>query len=245
MDKTAIPCFEVQFEYSRYDWVQINTQNYKNWLHGLRPLNETEFWLLWLLLAVAVFGGLGSLVFLGVAIWLSLAWYFVVGAAVLIVFSIGMVKEIIRPQQPMRGLMDELIFRMGIEEQAVERYKHRADKRFARQEAKGEVVFGQRYTLQLEPEGYVLTVDYPAAAGPTTRSQTHTAWSAVHAVDIDDHMLSLQLGEAGNVFVPRSAFPDDEAFHDFAHAAEEYRSHASAIPKAATAIQTLSQVKAF
>jgi hypothetical protein len=244
MDKTAIPCFEVQFEYSRYDWVQINTQNYKNWLHGLRPLNETGFWLLWLLLAVAVFGGLGSLVFLGVAIWLSLAWYFVIGAAVLIVFSVGMVKEIIRPQQPIRGLMDEMIFRMGIEDQAVERYKQRADRLFARQEAKGEINFGQRYTLQLEPEGYVLTVGYPAAAGPTTRSQTHTAWSAVRAVHVDDRMLSFHLGDA-NLFVPRSAFPDDEALHDFARAAEEYRSHASASPKAATAIQALTHVKAF
>src|SRR5947209_8630409 len=103
---------EVAFGYTREDWVEIDARYYRNWLFSQRPLVGTEFAICWAFLVLSVAAGVGLPGFLGFAVWQGLAWYWVVGAAALLVFDAGMFLEVMKPRRaPVRGLMQELVFR--------------------------------------------------------------------------------------------------------------------------------------
>jgi hypothetical protein len=227
---------EVAFGYTREDWVEIDARYYRKWLFAQRPLVGTEFAICWAFLVLSVAGGLGLVGFLGVAVWEGLAWYWVVGAAALLVFVAGTFLEVMRPRrEPVRGLPHELAFRMNLVDQLLARAKARRAEHFRREEEKGALVLTHRYWLRLDPEGLTLTTEYPAASGAFSRQDLRLGWDAVSAVQLDEHLLSFALGDAQFIFVPRSAFPDEDACGRFVRAAEAYR---TAPPPPDTRIQS-------
>ena len=220
---------EVQYAYTRDDWVHINVQTYKDWLHALRPLSDVEYWTCWFLLVFSLLAALGCLVFLGYAIWFNQAWYLVVGSVVVFVLLCGMVLEVLHPRrEAVRGLFQELIFRLHWEPQLIAKATSQKEQYFRRLEDQGQLNLGHRYHVRIDPEGYTLTVDFPAASGPAARQETQRAWSEVRSIHLDERMLFLKIGDAGYEAIPRSAFGTDEACQLFAKTAEQYRlEHAS------------------
>jgi hypothetical protein len=215
---------EVEFACTREDWVEINTRHYRNWLHAQRPLVGTEFGICWFMLLLSVAGGVGLVGFLGAAVWLNLDWYFVAGAAALFVFVCGMFLEVVRPRrEPVRGLLHELIFRMGWQDRLLAKVKGRRAADARRLEVKGQLVLSHRYHLRLDPDGLTLTTEYHSATGTATRQEDRAGWGSVCAIDHDDHLVTFTLGDGRCVFVPRSAFADQETCDRFLRAANAYR----------------------
>jgi hypothetical protein len=214
---------EVEYAYTREDWVEIDALHYKDWLHAQRPLVGTEYGICWFFLLLSVVGGVALLGFLGAAVWLGLAWYFVAGALALLPFVCGMALEVLRPRrEPVRGLVHELIFRQGWEDKLLARVKGRRAAHFRRLEEKGELVLTHRYHLRLGPDGLTLSTEYPSAAGTATRQEDRMNWAAVRAIELDDHLLSFRL-EGWRLCVPRAALTDEDASDRFLRAAEAYR----------------------
>jgi hypothetical protein len=214
---------EVAFCLTRQHWVNVNTRTYKEWLYSRRPLAGCEFWLSWFFLLLSLMGGVGLLVFIGVAIWQSLAWYYVVGSAALVVFCCGMAMEVLRPHRPVRGLFIELTFRMNLEAQLIEKYKARLDLQTRQQEEQGRLNLGHRCLLRIDPEGYTLITEYPPTVAGATQLENRYEWSAVTAIERDGSTLCFTSGTAGTVIIPCDAFADEEACQSFAETAEAYR----------------------
>jgi hypothetical protein len=214
---------EVEFRYTRQDWVCLNTRTYKEWLYSRRPLTSCEFWLSGFFLVVSILGGTGLLVFFGAAVWSGLAWYYVVVPAALIVFCCGMAMEVLRPHRPVRGMFIDLAFRMHLEGELIEKYKVRTDAFCRRQEEAGQLNLGHRYLLRIDPAGYTLTTEWPPTEAGTARQENRTEWDVVTAIERDGSMLCFTSGTAGTLMVPCSAFAGDQACQRFAETAEEYR----------------------
>lgn len=215
---------EVQYAYTRDDWAAISMQQYKDWLYSRRPLSNVEYAICWFLLLVSLLGGVGCLGFLGWSIWFSQAWYFVVGSVVALVFLAGMFLEIANPRrEAVRGLFIELIFRLNWEARLIEKVRTRRDQHYRRLEEKGQLHLGHQYRLCIDADGYTLTVDYPATAGPGSRQETRRAWHEVTSIFADERMVFLKIGDAGYDPVPRSAFADDVTCELFMKTAEAYR----------------------
>jgi hypothetical protein len=232
---------DVEFTYTREDWVEINARQYKDWLYSRQPLVGTEYGICWFFLLLSVVGGVGLIGFLGAAVWLGLAWYFVVGAAALFVFALGMALEVLSPRRrPARGLIHELIFRLNWQDRLLAHVKGRRAAHFRRLDEKGQLVLTHRYHLRLGPDGLTLTTDYPAATGTATRQEDRVDWGAVCAVELDDHFLCFTL-EGRRLFVPSGAFADEDARGRFARAAEAYR---AAPAPADTRIQAAGGIRA-
>jgi hypothetical protein len=231
---------EIAFGYTREDWVEIDARYYRKWLFDQRPLVGTEFAICWAFLVFSVAAGLGLVGFLGVAVWEGLAWYWVVGAAALLVFVTGTFLEVMRPRrEPVRGLMDELAFRMNLVDQLLAKAKARRAEHFRREEERGALVLTHRYWLRLDPEGLTLTTEYPPNPGTASRQDIRTGWDAVSAIHLDDHLLSFAFADGQFLFVPRSAFADEDACGRFLRAAEAYR---TAPPPPDTRIQAQAGV---
>ncbi len=225
---------EVEYVYTREDWVEIDSRHYQDWLYAQRPLAGAEYGICWFFLLLSVVGGVGLLGFLGFAVWRGLAWYFVVGAAALFVVVCGMALEVLRPRrEPVRGLIHELIFRLAWQDRLLAHVKGRRAAHFRRLEEKGELVLTHRYHLRLGPDGLTLSTEYPTTAGTATRQEDHMGWAAVRAVEKGDRLLSFTL-ESGRLFVPRMAFADEDACDRFVEAAE---AHPAAPAPADTRIQ--------
>jgi hypothetical protein len=219
---------DVEFAYTREDWVEIDARHYRDWLFSRRPLAGPEYGICWFFLLLSVVGGVGLLSFLGAAVWLGLAWYFVVGAAALLLFDCGMALEVLRPRRaPVRGLIHELIFRMNWQDRLLAKVKSRRAAHFRRLDEKGELVLTHCYRLRLDPDGLTLSTEYPAVAGAATHQEDRMDWGVVCAIEQDDHFLSFTL-EGRRLFVPRTAFADEDAYGRFARAAEAY--HAAPAP---------------
>jgi hypothetical protein len=167
MNGTRSTPMEVQYAYTRDDWVCIDMHVYKNWLYSQRALSTPEYWTCWFLLLFSLLAGVGCLVFLGVSIWLGLAWYFVVGPVVPLVFFCGMALEVLRPRrEPVRGLLLELGFRLGWETKLIEKVNRQRALHFRRLEEKGRLNLGHRYALHIDPAGYTLVTDFPRPPAP-------------------------------------------------------------------------------
>ena len=214
---------EVEYVYTREDWVEIDARHYKDWLHAQRPLAGAEYGICWFFLLLSAAGGVGLLGFLGAAVWLGLAWYFVVGAAALFVVVCGMALEVLRPRrEPVRGLFHEVIFRQGWQDRLLAQVKGRRAAHFRRLEAKGELVLTHSYRLRIGEDGLTLTMEYPSTSGTATRQEDRMEWAAVGAIELDDHLLSFTL-DGRRLCVPRTAFADEDACDRFRRAAEAYR----------------------
>jgi hypothetical protein len=220
---------EVAFRLTRQHWVLVNTRTYKEWLYSRRPLTGCEFWLSWFFLLLSSVGGVGLLVFIVVAIWYSLAWYFVVGSAALVVFCCGMAREVLRPHRPVRGLFIELTFRMHLEAELIEKYKARLELQTRRQEEQGQLNLGHRCLLRIDSDGYTLITEYPPTAAGAAQLENRYEWSAMTAIERDSSTLCFTSRTAGTLMVPCGAFADEEACQRFAETAEAYRA-ASAPP---------------
>jgi hypothetical protein len=215
---------EVEFGHTHEYLVEVSVRQYKGWLDVQRPLVGTEFAICCVLFFISLAAGVGLVGFLGFAVWQGMAWYYVVGAAALFVFVCGMFLEVVRPRrEPVRGLFQELTFRMNLQDQLLAKVKARRAVQFRRLEEKGELVLTHRYNLRLDTEGLTLTTDYPAAAGTATRQEDRFRWDAVRSVEVDDHLLSFTLNDGRCVFVPRTAFADGDACARFVRAAEALR----------------------
>src|SRR5688500_9837205 len=119
---------DVEFTYTRDDWTHINTQLYKDWLYGLRPLTDSEYWTCWLLLVTSLVGGLACTAFLGYALWSGHAWYMVAAAAVALLLLCGMVLETVNPRrEAVRGVVQEMIFRLNWDTQLVAKMRDKRD----------------------------------------------------------------------------------------------------------------------
>jgi hypothetical protein len=231
---------DVEFEYTRKDCVEIDARHYRNWFHAQRPLVGTEYVVCWFLLVFSLVAGVALLGFLGVAVWLGMAWYFVVGAMVLLVVVSGVFLEIMRPRrEPVRGLFHELVVRLNLVDQQLAKVKDRRRARFRREEENRSLVLNHRYRLRLEPEGLTLTTEYPATSGTAPRQDVRWGWDAVSAVHLDDHLLSFALRDGQCIFIPRTAFADEDACSRFARTAETYR---AAPPQPDTRIQARKEL---
>jgi hypothetical protein len=233
---------EIAFRYTREDWLCFQNRTYRNWLYGLKPLNDAALCVYTAMLLLAVLGGLGLVGLIGYAAWNGLAWYWVVGPAVLALICTGMALEILKPRRPVRGFFIELAFRFQLEQQLIEKVAARAEQSLRRQEEKGEANFGHRYLLSIDPDGYTLITEYPASPANTARLENRAEWAAVRAVEVEDHFLALTNADGSTVLVTRGAFADDEECHRFADLANEYR--ANYVPRGApntSGIQLLPQ----
>jgi hypothetical protein len=226
---------EIEFGYTREDWVQVNTSVYKAWLYAQRPLSGSEYCVCWVFFLFSLFAGVALLAGLVAAVWLSLAWYFVVGALVLFVFVCGMFLEVVRPiREPVRGLLHELIFRWGLEAKLLDKVRGRRVAHFRRLDAKGELDLRHRYRLRIDAEGLTLATEYPSSSGAATRQEDRIAWSAVSTLTVDDHLLSIMYTDGRCIYVPRGAFAGEEDCKQFLRVAEDYRTRPAA---ASAAIQ--------
>jgi hypothetical protein len=215
---------EVDYGFTRADWVEIDARCYRTWFYGQRPLTGTEYAICWFFFLLSSVGALGLVGFLGAAVFVGLAWYFVVGALVLLVFDCGMFLEVVRPRrEPVRGLFHELIFRMGLQEQALAKKKSSRAEHFRRLDEKGELVLSHRYHLSLEPKGLTLTTEYPSTAGTATRQEDRTGWDAVRSINRDDVFLAFTLADGRCIYLPCAAFAGEDACERFRLAAEAYR----------------------
>jgi hypothetical protein len=231
---------EVHFHYTREDWVEVDARFYRRWFWAQKPLVGSEYVICWFLFVVSLAGGAGLVGLLGYAAWVGLAWYFVVGAAALLVVGIGMFLEVVKPRrEPVRGMFHELVVRMNLQDQQFAKVKERQADNFRRQEEQGTLVLTHRYHLRLEPEGVVLTTEYPSVPGPAARQDVRWGWDAVSAISQDDHLLSFALSNGQFIFIPRTAFPDEDACGRFLRAAEAYR---TAPPPPDSRIQTQTAV---
>lgn len=229
---------QVHFDYTRDDWVLINEQTYRNWLYGLKPLTGSDFGICCFLLAFSVLGGLGLLVFLGLAVWWGLAWYFIVGALVLLVFMFGMAMEVVRPRRELvRGLFDELIFRMHLEATFLENHRRRTERLLRRQEQDGQLELGHRYCVHIDLRGYTLTTDFPPSWDGSVRQENRTEWSGVASIDLSDRALTFANNDGTFLLIPRSAFADDDGCRRFAEAALAYHASDASTSADTSAIQ--------
>jgi hypothetical protein len=216
---------EVQFSYTFDDCLRVAMRVYRDWLYSRRALSGSEYVLCWLLFALAVLGGVGCLVLLAWSIWQSEAWYWVVGPLVGLPFFVGMVLEIQKPRRgAVRGLNVELIFRLGMQEQLIERTRRKYEAHYRDQQAKGQMPVAARSLLRIDPDGLTIVGEYPAC-----RQELRRAWSEVTAIDLEDEMVFFQIGDRGYDVVPYSAFADETACRQFARVAEGYRRSAAAV----------------
>jgi hypothetical protein len=223
---------EVHFNYTRSDWAAINSRAYRNWLYSLRPLAGTEYAICWFFLFFSLLAGGGLLVFLGVSIWLSLAWYYVVGSVVLLVFVGGMFLEVVRPRrEPVRGLFHELAFRMKLEAQLLAKERQRNEGRLRRQQQQGRLELGHRYSLRADERGCTLIIDHPASWDASARQENRNEWSGVRAIEKDTDGLCIVHSDGSFVLLPHHAFADDDHCRRVAAALETY--HAAAVSPAA------------
>jgi hypothetical protein len=214
---------DVEFSYTREDWVEIDARHYRSWFQAQRPLMGAEYAVCWLLMVFSLVAGATLLGFLGVAVWRGMAWYFVVGAAALLVFVACIFLEVMRPRrEPVRGLFHELVVRMNLADQQFARVKEPRAARIRRMAENGSLVLSHRYRLRLEPERLTLTTEYPATTGTAPRQYVCWGWDAVSAVQQEDHLVTFALRDGQCIFVPRTAFADD-ACGRFVRAAEAYR----------------------
>jgi hypothetical protein len=215
---------EVQFQYTRDDWLAISVHTYKSWLHSLKPLHGGEYRVCWFFFVFSLLGSVGLLVFLGFALCTLSPWYYVVGAVVLLCFLAGLALEVLRPKRDLvRGLIHELMFRLDLQDKMLDKIRNRNDRQMREQLAKGALNLEHRYTLRIDSRGYTLVTEFPAAFGPGTRKEMRREWGAVTAVDLSDSLLIFEVGGQGFDFVPRRAFAEEATFHQLARTVVAYR----------------------
>jgi hypothetical protein len=129
-----------------------------------------------------------------------------------------------RPRrEPVRGLFHELVVRLNLADQQLAKVKQRRAVRFRQQEENGTLVLTHRYRLRLDPEALTLTTEYPATSGTAPRQDVRWGWDAVSAIHLEDHLLSFVLRDGQCIFIPRTAFADEDACGRFVRAGETYR----------------------
>jgi hypothetical protein len=120
-------------------------------------------------------------------------------------------------------VVHELIFRMNLVDQFLTKAKARRAEHFRREEEKGALVLTNRYWLRLDPGGYTMTTEFPRNPGTASRQDVRMGWDGVTAIHLDDDLLSFRLSDGQFLFVPRSAFTDEDSCERFLRAAETYR----------------------
>jgi hypothetical protein len=221
---------EVSYEFTRSDWLLINTQITRDWLYGLRPMSSVEYWFRWFLVVFFILCGIGIPIILGIA--LGLNYVFFAGAGALIGVLFALTKEVFRQTRDKRSLIHEFFFRNKAAEKLIDGWRVRHDRVLGEQEKKGQLELRTRYCFRIDPTGYTLITDY-SATGNMTQVENRTPWNAVKKIERNEQMLSFRI-EDNYVFIPRRAFADDETLQRFAGSAEEYRTkflaHITVIP---------------
>jgi hypothetical protein len=214
------PLMEVNYEFTRSDWTLMNTQINRDWLYGLKPMSPVDYWFRWFLVVFFILCGIGIPIILGIA--LGLNYVFFVGAGALIGVLLALTKEVFRQARDKRSLLHEFFFRNKLTEKLIDGWQVRNDRLLREQEKKGQLELRTRYCFRMDPSGYSLITDY-SATGNKTQVEGRNTWDTVKSIDLYDQMLAFRIGDKDYVFIPRRAFPDEEACERFARVAEEYR----------------------
>jgi hypothetical protein len=221
---------EINFQYARSDWADLQQHSFRRWLQRLQPLPPVG-------LAVYLSFFLGSLVFiaallayLGVAIWGGHAWYYQAGAALLLVVPAAIAVGTLVPSQnpPSRGLYHELVFWLRLEDGLAEAMRKKYDTCLRRQEEAGELNLSTEYACRLGPDGYELEARHVWPGLSEFNNQTNlVGWGLIDGLDEVGGALVVNHTDSSFLWLPASAFSDADGRARFAEAVRFYKADRS------------------